>query len=74
MSSMQQWAFLAMQDKEGKLSPDKSSAFQELKNRAGQAGQTLAQYVEPALTVASGMAGHLAGIAVGAGGIGCRCC
>ena len=70
MSSMQQWAFLAMQDKEGKLSPDKSSAFQELKNRAGQAGQTLAQYVEPALTVASGMAGHLAGIAVGAGGIG----
>ena len=70
MSSIQQWAFLAMQDKEGKLSPDKSSAFQELKNRAGQAGQTLAQYVEPALTVASGMAGHLAGIAVGAGGIG----
>ena len=70
MSSMQQWAFLAMQDKEGKLSPDKSSAFQELKNRAGQAGQTLAQYVEPALSVGSGMAGHLAGIAVGAGGIG----
>ena len=70
MSSMQQWAFLAMQDKEGKLSPDKSSAFQELKNRAAQAGQTLAQYVEPALAVGSGMAGHLAGIAVGAGGIG----
>ena len=70
MSSMQQWAFLAMQDKEGKLSPDKSSAFQELKNRAAQAGQTLAQYVEPALAVGSGMAGHLAGIAAGAGGIG----
>jgi hypothetical protein len=70
MSSMQQWAFLAMQDKEGKLSSDQSSAFQELKNRAGQAGQTLAQYVEPALAVGSGMAGHLAGIAVGAGGIG----
>ena len=70
MSSMQQWAFLAMQDKEGKLSPDKSSAFQELKNRAEQAGQTLAQYVEPALAVGSGMVGHLAGIAVGAGGIG----
>ena len=70
MSSIQQWAFLAMQDKEGKLSSDQSSAFQELKNRALQTGQTLAQYVEPALAVGSGMAGHLAGIAVGAGGIG----
>jgi hypothetical protein len=70
MSSMQQWAFLAMQDKEGKLSSNQSSAFQELKNRALQAGQTLAQYVEPALAVGSGLVGHLAGIAVGAGGIG----
>lgn len=69
MPSLVDWAKIILADKSGSLGGDKSAALSELRTRAGDAGQTLAQYVEPALSVGSSVAGSTVGGLVGAAGL-----
>ena len=69
MPSLTEWAQIIFADKTGNLGGDKSKALAELRSRAADTGQTLASYIEPALTVGTGMAGQAVGGIVGAAGL-----
>ena len=69
MTTLQQWAKVVSMDAAGQLDSASSAALNELRKRATQFGQNLAQFIEPALTVGSGVAGSIAGGFVGAAGL-----
>jgi len=69
MTTLQQLAKVAAMDAAGQLDSASSAALNELRKRAAQFGQNLAQFIEPALTVGSGVAGSIAGGLVGLAGL-----
>ena len=69
MAGLQDWASWILADRNGQLGGNKSAALAELKKRASDVGQTFSQYIEPTLTIASGMAGSAVGGIVGMAGL-----
>ena len=69
MSTLQQWAKVVAMDAAGQLDSVKSAALKELKKRANDFGQNLTTFIEPALTIGTGLVGQAAGGVVGAAGL-----